>query len=83
MASLYIKDEDTYNLATRVAKRMGTSKTSAVRQALRAIEANMDRADRHPDAPGWLKEFWRDHPLPPPTGHLADKAFYDELSDDL
>lgn len=80
MASLYIKDPSTTELATRIALRLGTSKTMAVRQALQAIEANLDRAERHPDAPEWLKQFWREHPLPPPTGLKADKAFFDELS---
>lgn len=83
MGSLFIKDEQTAALAERVARRLGTSKTAAVRQALRAVEQNLDRAERHPDAPQWLKQFWRTHPLPPPTGLLADKAFYDELSGDL
>lgn len=82
MASLYIKDHDTYQLATRVAARLGTSKTAAVRRALLEIEQNMERAERHPDAPDWLKQFWRDHPLPAPTGQVADKAFFDELSGD-
>lgn len=83
MSSLYIKDAGTTELATRIASRLGTSKTGAVKKALQAIEANMDRADRHPDAPEWLQQFWRDHPLPPPSGLLADKAFFDELSGDL
>jgi antitoxin VapB len=30
-----------------------------------------------------LEAFWREHPLPPPTGEKADKAFFDELSGDL
>jgi antitoxin VapB len=30
-----------------------------------------------------LEAFWRDNPLPPATGHKADKAFFDELSGDL
>ncbi|WP_260599508.1 type II toxin-antitoxin system VapB family antitoxin [Sphingomonas endolithica] len=83
MASLYIKDTATTELATRLALRLGTSKTAAVKQALQAIEANLDRADRHPEAPAWLKKFWREHPLPAPTGLKADKAFFDALSDDL
>lgn len=83
MASLYIKDPDTTALAARVATRLGLSKTGAVKKALQAIEANMNRADRHPNAPEWLQQFWRDHPLPPPTGLLADKTFFDELSGDL
>jgi len=39
-----------------------------------------DRILRNPDAPQWIVKFWRDHPLPPPTGLKADKAFFDWLS---
>jgi len=30
-----------------------------------------------------LEKLWAKHPLPPPTGEVADKAFFDELSGDL
>ncbi len=83
MASLFIKDSETADLVTRVAKRLGTTKTDAVHRAMAELEAGLDRFDLNPDAPEWLKQFWRDHPIPPPTGLKADKAFFDELSGDL
>lgn len=83
MASLFIKDNKTASLAERVAKRLGTTKTEAVRRGLEAIEAEMDRSEPRETARQKLERFWREHPLPPPTGLKADKAFYDELSGDL
>ena len=38
VASLYIKDPETAALAERVSRRLGTSKTDAVRRALAALE---------------------------------------------
>lgn len=88
MASLFIKDQETAEAVARVARRMGTSKTNLVREAVRRIEAELDAGDAASSAPHRLKareiveQFWREHPLPPPTGLKADKAFFDELSGD-
>ena len=79
MASLYIKDEETAALAAEVAKRLGTTKTEAVRTALREKRASFQALDERPDFLEWLKERRKTHPLPPRVGHVADKAFFDEM----
>jgi antitoxin VapB len=80
MPSVLIKNDEAASSIARLAARMGTSKTEAVLRAVRAYEANLSRELDNPDAPEWLKQFWLDHPLPPPTGLKADKAFFDWLS---
>lgn len=84
MGALYIKDERTAFLAERVAKRLGTSKTEAVRRGLEAIEAELSPppAKKRPLRERMI-DYWERHPLPPETGLKADKAFYDDLSGDL
>ncbi|KQM28740.1 MULTISPECIES: type II toxin-antitoxin system VapB family antitoxin [unclassified Sphingomonas] len=80
MASLYIKDPETAAAVARVAKRLGTSKTQAVRDAIRRVEDDLDKATPRQDLREWMREYRAKHPLPPPTGLQADKAFYDWLS---
>lgn len=81
MASLYIKDDETARLAAEVATRLGTTKTEAVRTALREKKATF--APDKPMGPSeileWLQERRRTHPLPDRPGHAADKAFFDEM----
>lgn len=79
MASLYIRDEETAALAAEVAKQMGTTKTEAVRTALREKKASFVGTDEKPNLLEWLRERRRTHPLPPETGLKADKAFFDKL----
>jgi antitoxin VapB len=74
---LYIKDETTARLVSELARRRGLTKQKAVRLA---VEAELERAERAIPLRERLKQLWEAHPLPPPTGHAADKAFYDELS---
>ena len=83
MASLYIKDPETAAIVARVAERSGMTKTALVRELVEAREAELDRGERLMTSRERLKKFWREHPLPPPTGLRADKTFYDELSGDL
>ena len=83
MASLYIKSGRTADRVAKLAQRLGLSKTATVDRAVDELVANLDRFERNPDAPEWLQKFWREHPLPLPTGLKADKAFFDELSGDL
>jgi len=77
---LYIKDEATTQLVNELARQEGSSKRDAVKSA---VQAALDR--RTKDMP--LRErlaLWRRlHPMPPPTGEIADKAFFDELACDL
>lgn len=81
MASLYIKNEQTADLAGEVAALMGTSKTAAVHDALlrRRRELQVERALSITEQ---LEQWRRDHPLGEPTGLEADKAFYDSLNDE-
>ena len=83
MASLFIKDSDTAALVSRVAERLGLTKTALVRELAAAREAELDRGERRLSSRERLQKFWREHPLPPSTGLKADKAFYDDLSGDL
>ncbi len=83
MASLYIKDQETAALVDRVARRTGMTKTALVRELVAAHEAKLDRGESRMSARERLQKFWREHPLPPPTGLAADKAFYDDLSGGL
>ena len=79
MASLFIKDPATAERVERMALRLGASKTETVRQALDALE---DKVGTRSSASSLLERLdaWRAaHPLPPPTGLKADKAFFDEL----
>lgn len=81
MASLYIKNADTADLAREVAELLGTSKTAAVHDALlhRKRELEQGRAlTIHERMDAWRKA----HPLGRDTGLVADKAFYDSLNDE-
>lgn len=81
MASLYIKNPDTAELASEIATLLGTTKTAAVHDALvhrkRALDAEQ-RGDIHERMRAWRAA----HPLGKPTGLKADKAFYDSLNDE-
>ena len=74
---LYIKDDATAALVARLADLRGTTKQEAVRAA---VEVELDRAGQAVPLQEKLATLWRDHPLPPPTGLAADKAFFDGLS---
>lgn len=76
-------DPGTRELVTRVAAKMGVTEAVAIREAIERVENELDRGARGLSARERLRKFWREHPLPPPTGLLADKAFFDELSGDL
>ena len=82
MASLYIKDPETAALASELAKQLGTTKTEAVRTALREKKASIlpQQTGSARDIIAWMRERRRTHPLPPETGFKADKAFFDWLS---
>ena len=82
MASLYIKDSETAELATELAARLGVTKTEIVRDLLRKRKAELT-----PESPASsMRErlrAWREaHPLGESTGLEADKAFYDSLNDE-
>jgi antitoxin VapB len=80
MMPLYIKDDATAQLVGQLAKLRGTTKQDAVRLAVTA------ELERTRDAIPLRERFARlrkTHPLPPPTGTAANKAFFDDLSGDL
>lgn len=83
MGSLYIKDAFTADRVARVAERLGITKTDAVRQAIEALEKSLPPAKPKQDFMEWIAEYRRKNPLPPPTGLKADKAFFDEMWDEL
>jgi antitoxin VapB len=74
---LYIKDDRTADLVAKLARLRGVSKQEAVRMA---VAAELDRAAEAIPLRERFAALRRAHALPPPTGHLADKAFFDDLS---
>ena len=79
MASLFIKRPEIADLAQEVAALLGTTKTEAVHDALLRRKHELTKKSRA-DAMRAKLDAWRAaHPLPPPTGRLADKAFFDEM----
>lgn len=83
MASLYIKDDETAALVTRVAKRSGLTKTALVRELVTARETELDRRKPQASVRESLETLWRECPwLLEKTGIEADKAFYDALNDE-
>lgn len=82
MASLYIKDSETNERVSRLATRLGLSKTEAVRRAVEALEQHSgdDKLSRARD---WLARFDARFPVPEPRETSADKTFFDSLSGDL
>jgi antitoxin VapB len=74
---LYIKDDATANLVAKLAKLRGTTKQAAVHSA---VQAELDRAAEAIPLRERFAALRRTHPLPPRTGEVADKAFFDDLS---
>lgn len=78
-APLLIEDEEIVRAIARLADERGTPMSEIVALAVQ------DYAHRHSltsPAPEWLRKFWTDHPLPLPSGLVADKRFYDSLNDE-
>lgn len=77
---LYIKDETTTQLVNQLAKLRGLTKQDAVRLAVKAELTRVANAIPLRERFTVLRAA---HPLPPATGKIADKAFFDDLSGDL
>jgi antitoxin VapB len=77
---LYLKDDTTARLVARLARLRGLSKQDAVKLAVRA---ELDRTEASVPLRDRFAALRSAHPLPPPTGDAADKAFFDELSGEL
>lgn len=74
---LYIKDDRTAALVAELAGKRGISKQDAVRQA---VQAELDRLAQAIPLRERIAAWRKQHPMPPPTGQKADKAFFDKLS---
>ena len=74
---LYIKDQVTADLVTDLATLQGITKQAAVK---RAVMAELERVAGQIPLRERFAALRRARPLPPPTGQLADKAFFDDLS---
>jgi len=74
---LYIKDDAVAGLVAEFAKMRGVSKQAAVGLA---VQAELDRAVQAVPLRDRFAALRKEFPLPPRTGKLADKAFFDDLS---
>lgn len=74
---LYNKDDATADLVAQLAKLRGLTKQAAVKLA---VQAELQRAAEGVPLRDRLARLWREHPLPPPTGNAADKAFFDDVA---
>lgn len=74
---------ETREQVARAARRLGVSEEEAIRRALAELLVKAEPEPPRPNLREWLAEYRRQHPLPPPTGLVADKAFYDDLSGGL
>lgn len=79
-APFLIEDEEVVRKVARLADERGTPMAEIVRLA---VDNYLQRHELGVRGPEWLERFWRDHPLPLPTGLKADKRFFDALYDDL
>lgn len=77
---LYIKDDTTARLVAEFAKLRGVSKQDAVKIA---VQAELDRATEAIPLRDRFAALRQAHKLPPATGDVADKAFFDDLSGEL
>jgi len=77
---LYIKDDDTARLVDQLARMRGLSKQDAVKMA---VQAELDRAANLIPLRNRFAAVRAKHPLPPPTGQQADKAFFDEVAGEI
>jgi antitoxin VapB len=82
MASLYIKDPETAELAASLSRRLGVTKTDAVKQALIALDQRVPQQMTVAGLAAALDDWRASHPLPPETGKKADKAFFDRMWDE-
>ena len=74
---LYIDDDATNQLVTELADLRGVSRQDAVKLA---VQAELGRAEDSVPLKARFAALRSAFPLPPATGPVADKAFFDELS---
>jgi antitoxin VapB len=74
---LYIKDDTTALLVAQLAKARGISKQDAVKLA---VTAELKRIAEAVPLRERFAQLRATHKLPPSTGAVADKDFFDDLS---
>ena len=79
MGALYVKDDEAFRLAKELAAKRGLTKTAAVKLAL-TNELAKDEPER--SVHDIVAELRRTSKLPPWTGEVIDKVFYDSLNDE-
>jgi antitoxin VapB len=77
---LYIKDDATARLVAEFTKLRGVSKQDAVKLA---VQDALDRAAEAVPLRDRYAALRKAHRLPPATGKVADKGFFDALSGKL
>jgi len=77
---LVIMDDSIAGLVRYLAGLRGISEQDAVKYA---VQAELDRISETTPLRERFAAFRAAHPLPPPTGLAADKAFFDDLSGEL
>lgn len=75
---LNIRDEQVNHLAVALARRLGLTKTDAVRVALENELRRLDRAVPLKDRLHSIQDRIQERPA---TGQEADKRFYDDLNE--
>ena len=85
MPGLYVKHPDADLIATRLARRMGTTKTQAVLAGLKKLESELPPEADAPegDVERWLRGYRKRFGPLKFSKNKVDKAFFDELSGDL
>jgi len=79
-APFLIENQDVVRMLARIADERGTEMHEVARLA---VEDYAKRHDLTQCGPEWLERYWREHPMPLPTGVVVDKRFYDSLNDEL
>ena len=77
---LYIKDDTTARLVAELAQKRGITKQDAVRLA---VKAELERSEAAIPLRERIAAWRAANPMPPATGHQANKAFFDDLSGGL
>lgn len=74
---IIIEDDATAALVAQLARAMDATESDAIRVA---VTAELRRLTSATPLRERVAELRAHHPLPAPTGKIADKAFFDELS---
>jgi hypothetical protein len=78
--ALYVKDDRARQLAETLAEKLGKTKSDVV---VAALQEKLDRERAPVTLLETVRQFWAENPMPPPTGNVSDKEFFDDLSGNL